>query len=206
MNDRLGVCCLPSPKCRGAGVALWRLAFLVALAGGSGIASAQSPPLTVPESATDEDLQEVVVPLSEAVKRRIEEELRAGREASADARQPQSSGDPILDDVLEVIRRQGSVLDGSSLDPQSIGETARRLRARDGGMPPPSPSPAFSDNFNPNSSEARFETAEALLRASRMLGGLPGRDASVERLIAGMRQQAAVLLIDDFVKDYDDFE
>ncbi|MEM6690623.1 MAG: hypothetical protein AAF664_14405 [Planctomycetota bacterium] len=46
------------------------------------------------------------------------------REMLSDPRlRPATTGDGLLDDVLEVIRRNGSILDGSSLDPNSSQST-----------------------------------------------------------------------------------
>jgi hypothetical protein len=170
-------------------------------------------PLAFPENVADESLQEVVVPLSDAVKRRITEALR--KEAQAGGRgdvPPPSSGDPILDDVLDVIRRQGSVLDGSLLDvpPDELSGRAELpsrtpLRFSDSAIPipesaPPVPGYAGEDRGG-IAGDARFHTAESLLRAARKLSSLPGGDINRSRLIAAMREQATVLLIDEFSQD-----
>jgi len=183
----------------------------------------QSPlnqgPLTLPENVADESLQEVVVPLSDAVKRRITEALR--KEAQAGGRgdvPPPSSGDPILDDVLEVIRRQGSVLDGSLLDvpPDELSGQAdlsgraelpsrTPLRFSDSAIPileSAPPVPGYSGEGRGGiAADARFHAAESLLRAARKLSSLPGGDVNRSRLIAAMREQATVLLIDEFSQD-----
>lgn len=180
-----------------AGVVVAAMAFAGAVGG--------QPPYELPPATPDNELQEVVVPLSDAVKRRIAEALAK----DGDPQEPMAStGDPILDDVLNVIRRQGSVLDGSSLDPQKIpaGEALdRSLPAADegvlprGGLLSPLP-PAVSPTGEPMISgpEGRFYVAESLLRAARELASLPGRDSQRNRLIAAMREQATVLMIDEF--------
>jgi len=101
----------------------------------------------------------------------------------------QPSGDPILDDVLGIIRRQGSVLDGSVLDPkadEALPDTF--LPLKDAGK---------SESFDRDSV---YRAAEQLLRVSRMLQRLRGRDRGRDRdsdeLIRSMRLQAAKMLID----------
>jgi len=160
------------------------------------------PPYELPRDATDDDLQEVVVPLSDAVKRKIAEALsRDGQQSGA----PGSTGDPILDDVLNVIRRQGSVLDGSSLDPQAgqpgiFPQENMQAAGSVQRVPPPQPSamvPLASEG-QLSGPDARFHAAESLLRAARKLSALPGRDQQRNRVIAAMREQATVLMIDEF--------
>lgn len=173
----------------------------VGLALVAGIIVAQ-PPFQLPENATEAELQEVVVPLSDAVRRRISEAL------ARDAKQDEpggSTGDPILDDVLDVIRRQGSVLDGSSLDAKSPSpitvveqESPGAVAAPALGPGLPVPAPSFDPQQSFSGPDARFHVAESLLRASRELSTLPGRDQQRNRLIAAMREQATVLMIDEF--------
>jgi hypothetical protein len=169
------------------------------LAGGYSIAQ---PPYELPKQATETELQEVVVPLSDAVKRKISEALSR----DAQSNEPSgSTGDPILDDVLNVIRRQGSVLDGSSLDPQlPPAKTGSPLGSRNAENDSPifsgDPVPAYpiDDEQSLSGPDARFHVAESLLRAARELAALPGRDQQRNRLIAAMREQATVLMIDEF--------
>jgi len=103
----------------------------------------------------------------------------------APSTETQSSGDPILDDVLGIIRRKGSVLDGSVLDPKA--------------------DEALSDTFLPSKNAGKSESferdsvyhaAEQLLRVSRMLQRLRSRDRDSDELIRTMRLQAAKMLID----------
>lgn len=163
------------------------------------------PPYELPPNASDAELQEVVVPLSDAVKRKIAEAL--SRESSA-ATSDQSTGDPILDDVLSVIRRQGSVLDGSSLDLRSGPRQTDNPQT--GGVPTdvPLPNDSLSEQLpragrrgakSPDQGpDARFVVAESLLRTARRLASLPGSDAQRQRLVAAMREQATVLMLDEF--------
>lgn len=173
-------------------------------------------PLTLPEDVADESLQQVVVPLSDAVKRRITEALRKEGQADGQRDAPvPSSGDPILDDVLDVIRRQGSVLDGSFLEVPSDDESGRAelpsrapLRFSDSAPPIPGsgmPIPRYAADGGDGepTGDARFHVAESLLRAARKLAALPGGDVSRNRLVAAMREQATVLLIDEFSQEFD---
>jgi hypothetical protein len=175
------------------------------------------PPYELPQNATEDDLQEVVVPLSDAVKRKIAEALS---KQSSPATGDQSTGDPILDDVLNVIRRQGSLLDGSSLDPRNLSDASPERQFRPSTDPSVTDQPGVdqSDTARPRISLAdqfpggsrrkvkasaegpddRFAVAESLLRAARKLAMLPGGDPQRQRLIAGMREQATVLMIDEF--------
>ena len=97
----------------------------------------------------------------------------------------QSSGDPILDDVLGIIRRQGSVLDGSVLDPKADEALSDKFL--------PSKAAGKSESFDRDSV---YHTAEQLLRVSRMLQRLRSRDRDSDELIRTMRLQAAKMLID----------
>lgn len=166
------------------------------------------PPYELPNElqtdATETELQEVVVPLSDAVKRKIADALaRDGHQNDPIG----STGDPILDDVLNVIRRQGSVLDGSALDPrapQRGGPAAPNLPSTEQSPPPlprggePVPMYPLQTEEYLAGPEARFHVAESLLRAARELAAMPGRNQQRDRLIAAMREQATVLLIDEF--------
>ncbi|WP_146598134.1 hypothetical protein [Novipirellula aureliae] len=110
---------------------------------------------------------------------------------------PQSdsnSNDPILDDILQIIRQQGSVLDGSSLDPangaliEPKSETAKKTPLAVSALSPADPSLAHA-----------AKTAEALLRAARLLEqacnpqDTDSRDKQAE-LVLRMRVEASRLL------------
>ena len=184
--------------------------------------AAAQPPLPLPNKASDQELHQMVVPLSEPVRRRIEEALR--RQEADPGGAVASTGDPILDDILDVIRRQGSVLDGSVLDPQLDQQTLQPPalpqdevqaivpvpRLRD--TPPqtqlpraavPGLRPGDTDHpgFNALSPDARFHVAESLLRAARELAALRTGNESTDRLVAAMREQATMLLIDEYSED-----
>ncbi|MEZ6090360.1 MAG: hypothetical protein R3C05_20505 [Pirellulaceae bacterium] len=85
-----------------------------------------------------------------------------------------SADEPLLQDVLDLIKRQGSVLDGSMLDEadEAHVESVRQV-----------------------DHEAGFRAAEALLRAARLLNDLPSTTNPERKpLIRQMRQQAMTLL------------
>ena len=180
--------------------------------------------------ADNGNVQQIVIPLSGEVRKRIEDALRKPtKDQRGNPLPPTSTGDPILDDVLQVIRNRGSVLDGSSLDPQTYleaapqppatGRTVRPApprplpRARIEEFPDPQTYPAeplsgypaaprygSSDAGQPRP-DSRFVAAEALLRAARLLADVPATDEGTAALIGAMRERAAMLLIDQFTPD-----
>jgi hypothetical protein len=183
-----------------------------------------------PKGGDNGNVQQIVIPLSGEVRKRIEDALRKPtKDQRGNPLPPTSTGDPILDDVLQVIRNRGSVLDGSSLDPQtdleaapqppSTGRTVRPApprplpQARIEEFPDPQTYPAEPLSGYPaapryGSSEAgqprpdsRFVAAEALLRAARLLADVPATDEGTAALIGAMRERAAMLLIDQFTPD-----
>lgn len=183
-----------------------------------------------PNGADNGNVQQIVIPLSGEVRKRIEDALRKPtKDQRGNPLPPTSTGDPILDDVLQVIRNRGSVLDGSSLDPQadleaapqppSTGRATRPAsprplpRARIEEFPDPQTYPAeplsgypaaprygSSDAGQPRP-DSRFVAAEALLRAARLLADVPATDEGTTALIGAMRERAAMLLIDQFTPD-----
>lgn len=212
----------------------WPVALLLLLLRGSGPLSAQSaapasgdspaasapsddvadqqnaesqPSVDDPPTSGDESDQ-MVIPLSDAAIQRIEEALRL---QEANPEQQVQTGDPILDEVIDVIRRQGSVLDGSSLDtrsptpqapPASMVPRAEDRRAEDRlqrgerfGL-----GDLDTEDFGEGGSgaDARFYAAESLLRSARMLQAVGGRDAEARQLISMMRERATVLLLEEF--------
>lgn len=167
------------------------------------------PPPSGESAAVENGGNQVVVPLSEPARRWIEQALR--RQANDPTAPIPSTGDALLDDVLDVIRRQGSVLDGSMLDEQ-LEEDTRSLLDRSTGpdaeaVPlPPRPDDSLPGDPTVAHPDARFHVAESLLRAARELAALPRRDASSDRLIAAMREQATVLLVDEYSQHPSRFE
>jgi hypothetical protein len=113
----------------------------------------------------------------------------AGRPLDANEPEPRQSGDPILDDVLEVIRRRGSVLQGSVLDPQNETESVII------GVPSLDSRDAAANKGDAAEAAAVYHVAEQMLRVARLLEKLPNQDAERAGMIRGMRNQATRLLI-----------
>lgn len=213
MTLRAGNCWTPTGRSVAAG-----LIWIASWASIASIAFAQDS-ITFPADASDEELSEVVVPLSDAVRKQIAKAL-ATQQATAGqpgtgqpgTGQPTSTGDPVLDDVLNVIRRQGSVLDGSRLQAVPVSPPQLPAARYPGGVgdslgfPDSSGTPSTSSpgtKMPPvgplqSATEMRFYVAESLLRAARELAALPDSDAQRRQLIASMREQATVLMIDEF--------
>jgi hypothetical protein len=82
-----------------------------------------------------------------------------------------TSGDGVLDDVIGIIKRRGSILDGSSLDTNVVIEHRRT---------------------NGNSKQAYV--AEQLLKSSRLLEGIGSSDTNRADLVNKMRAEAVRLL------------
>lgn len=116
------------------------------------------------------------------------------------------TGDAILDGVLDAIRSQGSVLDGSPLDArQSVDEPRPRPELR------PLPQEGFGrGSEEPRrdrrksgypghdrsrvDAEAHFLLAEQLLKTARLLDALSDSDPARQRLIENLRGEAARIL------------
>ena len=81
------------------------------------------------------------------------------------------TGDGVLDDVLKVIKRQGSIIDGSILDDSADPESAVPVKTNQNAL-----------------------VAEQLLKASRMLERLERTSTKRKDLIKRMRAEAANLL------------
>ncbi len=89
------------------------------------------------------------------------------------------TGNGVFDDLVSVIRKQGSVLDGSSLDPKLLEDDAN----------------VFGNTTAP--ADARSENAHAaeqLLKASRLLEQIGSTAIDRSELIANMRVEAGKLL------------
>ncbi len=88
-----------------------------------------------------------------------------------------SSEDPILDDILKVIRNRGSVLDGSSLDVETIENTENK-----------------STGTQTSDRNHNVFTAECMLRSARLLSQAKPLDETRKRLVIQMREEARRLL------------
>ncbi len=156
--------------------------FVIALTFGMP-AGAQTPQGDPPSISLPDSVQPVEDPKAAA---QIERALEG------DSLTPLPGG--ALGDVIEIIRKQGSILDGSSLDrgaadsiltPQDSANSSSTLRA-----------------------VSRVKTAEALLRSARMLESLTTRRPQqlieqsdvipLSELVRQMRIQAARLLAKEF--------
>lgn len=155
------------------------MAILATMA--SSASDAQAPPQAPP---TDEQPIEIpkleVVPIAPA---RNTEQQHDKIRAALDGGTPVTDGDPVLDDLLQLIRRRGSVLDGTVLDPSN---------EFDG--PGSSASGAGATDRNTIEDNKAF-AAESLLRSARMLGQLGTPDDARRELMTRMRQEAAKLLV-----------
>lgn len=117
---------------------------------------------------------------------RAQQNLRLNATQGSPNDQP-SSSDPILSDVLDVIRRQGSVLDGSSLD--EAPATDMPQDAADSGDSGDLP-------LDPKlEGDRRYQVAESLLRSARLLQQLGSADPEQTQLIRAMRHRALALMI-----------
>lgn len=114
---------------------------------------------------------------------RAQQNLGLKEQGRSPSDQPQIA-DPILNDVLDVIRHRGSVLDGSSLDEEANADTVPNLSDR-----AYSPPPRGSDR------DHRYQVAESLLRSARLLQQLGSTDPEQAQLIRSLRQQALTLMI-----------
>ncbi len=120
---------------------------------------------------------------------RAQQNLGLHEQARASSNQSHST-DPILNDVLDVIRQRGSVLDGSSLDETPHAEM--QPHAHDAAYPQP---PRMSD------ADRRYQVAESLLRSARLLQQLGASDPEQAQLIQSMRQRALKLMIQSAAHD-----
>jgi hypothetical protein len=106
------------------------------------------------------------------------------------------SGEPgeasgILGDVLDVIRRRGSILDGSILDPKNSDPLNLGHDGTQSGRP-------NVPNDSPTKTHSKVNVAESLLRSARLLESLPGGNEDRDLLIKKMRCEATRLLIELF--------
>jgi len=115
---------------------------------------------------------------SRADKARVEGQISESLRGRGPFGEGQSSGDPILDDVLDVIRQRGSVVDGSILDPMLD------LKSE------------LQDDGEWGKLSSVYLAAESLLKSARILEGLSDQSSSRLQLIRSMRSEATKLLID----------
>lgn len=109
------------------------------------------------------------------------EALRRIRRALQGQANAATTGDPILDDLLEHLSGRKSVLEGSSLDGVSAEPTSATAVRSSGRAGAPTRSRAA-------------RAAEQLLKAARILESLGPADASRTKLVTRMRNEAVQLL------------
>lgn len=98
-----------------------------------------------------------------------EQKIRDALQGRAD----KPTGDGVLDDVIGLIKKKGSILDGSSLDPNQ--DSAEKVTTA--GL-----------------ISRKAHAAEQLLRASRLLSQFDSNDPSRLELVNQMRAEAVKLL------------
>jgi hypothetical protein len=127
-------------------------------------------PLVVPPTAQIPEITEAQPEVAEKIRQALNSETQV-----EEAGNPQT-GDMVLDDVLGIIRKRGSVLDGSSLD---------------------QPSSESQSTVTSNPSRRAY-AAEQLLKSARLLERIDSLDASEQAsrvdLIRKIRAEAAKLL------------
>ncbi len=162
----------------------WLMAILVAIATlatmASPVSEAQAP---IPESPTDDQPLEIpkleVVPVAPVPNT---EQQQTKIRSALDGGAPVTDGDPVLDDLLQLIRRRGSVLDGTVLDPSS-----------DFDVPTHDPNARQASDPRAVEDDMAF-AAESLLRSARVLSQLGPPDPDRRELITRMRLEAGKLL------------
>ena len=111
------------------------------------------------------DSSSVVEPPQQADTKVVEKIQQALRDDS----DVEATGDPILDDVLQIIKQQGSVLDGSSLDQPE-------------------------EDAAPDTESDKALAAERLLKAARCLEDIKPLDETRRHLVKQMRRETVRLL------------
>ncbi|MCO8120869.1 hypothetical protein NHH03_03905 [Stieleria sp. TO1_6] len=119
--------------------------------------------------------------------------LRERIERALDGDPDATSGNPLQSDVLDLIRRRGSLLKGSILDPDSDSDQDFR-----GGPRPVANQPTGELS---SQQQNQFYAAEMLLKTARLLGKLNSDDDQTQQLASQMRGQAARLLADALSAD-----
>ncbi|EMI18910.1 secreted protein [Rhodopirellula maiorica SM1] len=123
------------------------------------------PTSTPPEETTPTETTAEPSPTPNPIESKIRSALKGAPEGV-------NSSDPLLDDVLGIIKSRGSILDGSSLDPALETPAATAGIDRD----------------------ANARAAESLLRSARLLSEIEPRDSARTELVAKMRHEAWRLL------------
>ncbi len=190
-------------------------AALIAIFASVGVTDAQqSPPSLQPDAASHPDANDGDTPSSAiivlppgtrppadlndnpAARARIADMLQRAqqnlglKEQSRSPSDQQPMADPILNDVLDVIRQRGSVLDGSSLDESGHSEMQHSPDETD------YPQPGRMSDI-----DRRYQVAESLLRSARLLQRLGASDPEQADLIRSLRQRALTLMIQSAARE-----
>ena len=104
------------------------------------------------------------------------------REALENPNKETHSDDPILDDVLQILKKRGSILDGSVLDPDAPVETEESLLD------------LRTSKGTPTVQRRAAYAAESLLRSARLLEAFDSKDIAHQNLVRLMRREAARIL------------
>ena len=107
------------------------------------------------------------------------EEIRKALNDDPDVR---GTGDPMLEDVLQIIEQRGSVLDGSSLDPKADESAAENGPG------------TTTDANDADQAASKTRTAERLLKAARCLEEIQPLDETRRELVNRMRRETVRLL------------
>jgi hypothetical protein len=140
---------------------------------------------SLPSQAPSADpLDAPVAPIDPDVKAKIMQSIAESLRAEPDKAVAPATDDPVLEDVLSIIRNRGSVLQGSALDPSATPDTTSKYSPEDQATGDVAPSAAV------------YVACEQLLRTARQLSKLPAPNASRTNLIREMRREAARMLIE----------
>ncbi|WP_372717546.1 hypothetical protein [Novipirellula sp.] len=142
-----------------------------------GVTMAQAPPAqTLPG---DLPPHAEATPEPSSTPNPIESKIRSALEGAPGG---VNSSDPLLDDVLGIIKSRGSILDGSSLDPALDTPTSTAGNDREASA------------REASAREASARVAESLLRSARLLNRIKPRDSARTELVEKMRHEAWHLL------------
>ncbi|TWU47413.1 hypothetical protein Poly51_52130 [Rubripirellula tenax] len=159
------------------------LIFAVCLWGIASAAPGQNATLPLnPQSDLPAEIQlpQNSVPRTNTIAPETAEKVEHKIREALDGNAPAETGDGVLDDVLGVIKSQGSILDGSILDDRTTNtDPGRRLTSR---------------TRQSVDVDRRAVAAEQLLRAARLLLAADPTSESGVRLVAQMRREAVKLL------------
>lgn len=136
------------------------------------------PPVLQLPPFTDAPLE---LPSAPGVKKRIEQAIENGVQNA-------SSGDPVLEGILQTLQSKGSVLDGSSLDTRENWDASPSPRVA------PTPLSLNVVEVGSGLSDADYELAEQLLKTARLISEQRHMDTQRRELVQRLRTEAARML------------